>query len=392
MLGSPSASTFCTSSSSSAADELPPRLAVHGLSNAVIIWQSVASFGKKFVYQAPARQPPGTYRQLHLWRDGFSLDDGPLFSYGDRDNENILQKIHSGDAPSQFMGIQVGEEVDLELISHKNEDYTEPASKPVRIPGYTSRAEQSHAALFGVENVSSNAIVQLRLIESHKVRTHRGLLVEYTSLVNAALAVDNLASTESVCELVRFSVPDGVPDFIGPPSSTPQPGNTPPTPEWHKERDIPRDVKDYTKNHKSKSIYRYLVDEAILQRRAAGLAAEEKTTSKKLQNGDWLCLKCDQYNFRWKGAKEVSKKADPICFNEACKANKFASVYERLEYDPNKPEDPMPRQIQSNVIFLETPSDATAPGEWPNLPLRSMFFSEEDSRAVVVSGPSGASH
>ena len=56
------------------------------------------------------------------------------------------------------MGVQAGEGVDLELISHKDEDYIELASKPVRTPGFTSMAEQKHATLFGIDQTSLDTI------------------------------------------------------------------------------------------------------------------------------------------------------------------------------------------------------------------------------------------
>jgi hypothetical protein len=316
-----------------------------------------------------------------------------LFSYDDAGNEDLLKKLYSGDAPSHSMGVQAREGVDLELISHKDEDYVEPASKPVRIPGFTSIAEQKHATLFGVGHVSLDAIVQLRPIESQEITSHRGLLVEYTSLINAALAVDTLLeTTNSVLEFVRIPVSGGEPDFVGPPPSAPQPGNAPPTPSRYQETELPKDIKDYTKKHKSRSIYWYLVDEAIKQRHAAEAVAGVKTPSKTLQSGDWLCLKCDQYNFRWKGTKDVIKKADPVCYNDKCKADKFTTVYEQLMYDPNKSEDPLPKQMQSNVILLEAPDTVTSTGDWPNLPLQSMFFLEEGSHGVAVPESSGALH
>ena len=35
-------------------------------------------------------------RHLYLWRDGFSVEDGPFMRYDDRENQHILEQIHAG--------------------------------------------------------------------------------------------------------------------------------------------------------------------------------------------------------------------------------------------------------------------------------------------------------
>jgi UBX domain-containing protein 1 len=39
-------------------------------------------------------------RTLHLWRNGFSIEDGPLMTYDDPKNKEILETLNSGFVPS----------------------------------------------------------------------------------------------------------------------------------------------------------------------------------------------------------------------------------------------------------------------------------------------------
>jgi UBX domain-containing protein 1 len=78
----------------------------------------------------PPPQPrPRVRRTLHLWRDGFSVDDGPLFRYDDPQNQQTLDMIHRGRAPIHLLNVEHGQEVDLELDVQKEQDYIAPKQK-----------------------------------------------------------------------------------------------------------------------------------------------------------------------------------------------------------------------------------------------------------------------
>ena len=75
---------------------------------------------------------PRVERVLHLWQDGFSVDDGPLYRFDDPANAPTLALINQGRAPLGLLGVQPGQEVDLQLNPHKDEKYVQPkkAYKP----------------------------------------------------------------------------------------------------------------------------------------------------------------------------------------------------------------------------------------------------------------------
>jgi UBX domain-containing protein 1 len=87
------------------------------------------------VPQAAAR----VRRELHLWRDGFSVDDGALFRYDDPANARTLEMINTGHAPLHILNVQQGQEVDVEVHAHKDEDFVQPKKKYVPFGGSGQR-------------------------------------------------------------------------------------------------------------------------------------------------------------------------------------------------------------------------------------------------------------
>jgi UBX domain-containing protein 1 len=85
------------------------------------------------------RLPPRASRTLHLWSDGFSVDDGPLFRYDDPANAQTLQMIQQGRAPLDLLNVEHGQEVDLQLDNQKETKYVQPKKKYVPFSGSGQR-------------------------------------------------------------------------------------------------------------------------------------------------------------------------------------------------------------------------------------------------------------
>ncbi|EMC93927.1 hypothetical protein BAUCODRAFT_124676 [Baudoinia panamericana UAMH 10762] len=75
--------------------------------------------------QGGQRQPRVT-RTLHLWSDGVSIDDGPLFRFDDPANQDMMTQINQGRAPLSMLDVQPDQEVDLSLAPHRGENYVQP--------------------------------------------------------------------------------------------------------------------------------------------------------------------------------------------------------------------------------------------------------------------------
>ena len=72
---------------------------------------------------------PRVTRTMHLWNDGVSIDDGPLFRFDDPANQQIMEQINRGQAPLSMLDVQPGQEVDLQLDPHQGQNYTKPKPK-----------------------------------------------------------------------------------------------------------------------------------------------------------------------------------------------------------------------------------------------------------------------
>ncbi|KAJ7487270.1 hypothetical protein B0H11DRAFT_1861078 [Mycena galericulata] len=75
----------------------------------------------------PTARDPATApvsRRLTFWRDGFSVEDGPLMRYDE--HEELLTAIHSGLAPPALLGVQPGQPVEVVVSKRTGEDYVAP--------------------------------------------------------------------------------------------------------------------------------------------------------------------------------------------------------------------------------------------------------------------------
>jgi len=70
-------------------------------------------------------------RHITFWRDGFSVEDGPLMRYDEPGNSQLLDEINSGHAPPQFLNVRVGQPVELRVTRRLNEDYVPPPKRPL---------------------------------------------------------------------------------------------------------------------------------------------------------------------------------------------------------------------------------------------------------------------
>ncbi|KAI8140441.1 hypothetical protein BJV82DRAFT_622568 [Fennellomyces sp. T-0311] len=69
-------------------------------------------------------------RYLTFWRDGFSVDDGPLYRYDDPANQTMLTAINSGRAPLSLLNVRHGQPVDVRVSRRQDEDYVPPPKAP----------------------------------------------------------------------------------------------------------------------------------------------------------------------------------------------------------------------------------------------------------------------
>ncbi|OMJ23363.1 UBX domain-containing protein 3 [Smittium culicis] len=82
-------------------------------------------------------------RTLHIWRNGFSIDDGALYSFNDPKSQAILQQILQGQAPLDILNVKVGQPVELVVSKKSNEDFVQQKPKLKAFQGKGSKLSSS---------------------------------------------------------------------------------------------------------------------------------------------------------------------------------------------------------------------------------------------------------
>ncbi|OBT78629.1 hypothetical protein VF21_02231 [Pseudogymnoascus sp. 05NY08] len=105
----------------------------------------------------PAAAPATPQRRtLHLWNDGFSIEDGPLHRFDDPQNAADLAVIESGRAPIHLMNVAYDQPVDVQLNRHE-EDYKKP--KTVYKP-FSGGGQRLGSPVPGAESSTASAPIQ----------------------------------------------------------------------------------------------------------------------------------------------------------------------------------------------------------------------------------------
>ncbi|KAJ7024635.1 SEP-domain-containing protein [Mycena alexandri] len=93
-------------------------------------------------------------RNLTFWREGFTVEDGPLMRYDDPQHADVLAAIHAGHAPPSILNVRIGQRVDVQVTRRTDDDYVPPKPKPfsgqgtrlgAAIPGSSSTSASSNA-------------------------------------------------------------------------------------------------------------------------------------------------------------------------------------------------------------------------------------------------------
>ncbi|KAJ7717368.1 hypothetical protein DFH07DRAFT_907329 [Mycena maculata] len=70
--------------------------------------------------------PQRVSRRLTFWRDGWSVEDGPLMRYDDPESAGVLEAIREGLAPPALLGVSPGQPVEVVVAERRGEDYVAP--------------------------------------------------------------------------------------------------------------------------------------------------------------------------------------------------------------------------------------------------------------------------
>jgi len=100
----------------------------------------------------PSPKKPAAQQELTMiitfWRQGFSIDDGPLRRFDDPANEQFLSEVRKGVIPKELEAQAKGKVINVNLVDKSHDDYvvTKPVLKPFSGQGQTLGSGNPSAA------------------------------------------------------------------------------------------------------------------------------------------------------------------------------------------------------------------------------------------------------
>ncbi|KNC52662.1 UBX domain-containing protein [Thecamonas trahens ATCC 50062] len=132
---------------------------------------------------AAAAGPQGPIKKVvHMWANGFSVDDGPLRAFDLPANKTFLDQLKAGRMPSEWAAELRGREVAVSLMDHGPEEYKEPPK-----PKYVAFAGSGQTL-----GSSSSVNVDMTPVASAPASSAAG------AAVPAAIAVDDAKPTTQI--------------------------------------------------------------------------------------------------------------------------------------------------------------------------------------------------
>ncbi|KAF9102476.1 hypothetical protein BGX29_004558 [Mortierella sp. GBA35] len=144
---------------------------------------------------APVRSTPSpevletVTRSITFWRNGYSLDDGPLMSYTDPANREFLDAINKGQAPIKYLNIKPGQPVDMRVAKRTDEDYKEPPKAPPK--AFEGSGNRLGSVALNVDESQPVTSVQIRLADGTRMVArfnHTHTINDIRGFINASRA------------------------------------------------------------------------------------------------------------------------------------------------------------------------------------------------------------
>lgn len=94
---------------------------------------------------------------LKMWRNGFSVDDGPLRAFQDPQNREFLESITRGEVPRELLRMARGGQVNLNMEDHRNEEYVQVKRRVKAFAGEGHRLGNVTPETIGASGSNSQA-------------------------------------------------------------------------------------------------------------------------------------------------------------------------------------------------------------------------------------------
>ncbi|KAK5671537.1 protein phosphatase regulator [Batrachochytrium dendrobatidis] len=150
-------------------------------------------------------------RHLTFWRNGFSIDDGPLREYDDPVNQEFLKAINSGRAPTSMLNVAYGQPVEVKVAHCMQQDYQPPPKQPMA--AFSGSGNRLGGIVAGGPSSSQNASVQVSIpgplvtIDADMPTT--SIQIRLGDGTRMVAKFNHTHTVQDICSFVRASRPGG---------------------------------------------------------------------------------------------------------------------------------------------------------------------------------------
>ncbi|XP_054161465.1 NSFL1 cofactor p47-like [Oppia nitens] len=144
---------------------------------------------------------------LKFWRNGFSIDDGPLREYNDPQNQEFLNSIKKGEIPRELIQQSGGQEVHLNLEDHKHEDFIPPKKSMKLFAGEGHRLGSPAADVVITQTLQSNfdpKVTEAEAVKQLKVDETKPTTSIQIRLTDGSRLVVKLNITHTIADIRHF--------------------------------------------------------------------------------------------------------------------------------------------------------------------------------------------
>ncbi|KAK2181917.1 hypothetical protein NP493_376g01017 [Ridgeia piscesae] len=156
---------------------------------------------------ASAMAPRQVDMTLKLWRNGFSIDDGPLREFSDESNTEFLDAVKRGEVPRELIRQARGGEVNLNMEDHRQEDFV---AVKVKVKAFSGQGNMLGSAVPNVvTNASASSVNSQKENEASaqaaiKVNTSRPTTSLQIRLADGSRLVTKFNHTNTVADIRQF--------------------------------------------------------------------------------------------------------------------------------------------------------------------------------------------
>ncbi|OMJ30184.1 UBX domain-containing protein 3 [Smittium culicis] len=147
-------------------------------------------------------------RTLHIWRNGFSIEDGALYSFNDPKSQAILQQILQGQAPLDILNVKVGQPVELVVSKKSNEDFVQQKPKLKAFQGKGSKLSSSTPAAAPSAHASEPSDLTLDPLKVNEELPTTKVLVNLADGTRLAVKVNLTNTINQLKAHVSFTKPN----------------------------------------------------------------------------------------------------------------------------------------------------------------------------------------